>query len=396
MADQPTTVRTARLISLMAAASAVFILIYSAFWVAIQPRYAGNLVYSLIALSVIGLTFILIYLRRVRLSGFILIAGLWTVVTIGLLRSGGTRAPFFSFYILIVLLAALLFRWRAVLGFAILSITAGLIMVLLNSQGAIQPPFATPASSWLTQAAILVLLTIAGYFVFRRRDQVIQQAWIELVERQNAEAALRASEERFRLISAVMSDYTFSSYFNAEGKLEHTLLAGAFEAITGYTAEEFVALGGWRATVHPDDVEQDERDMAMLNQNQRVVTELRIVKKTGEVRWVRVYGHPIWDEDNNRLAGVNGAVQDITDRKLAEQALRESENRYRVISEMISDYAYAYDIRPDGSFTPAWITDDSFTRLTGYKWDEIGSKFNLYHPDDAETGAPARRADGTG
>ena len=71
-----------------------------------------------------------------------------------------------------------------------------------------------------------------------------------------------------------------------------------------------------------------------------------------------------------------------TNTHLIDPTVSESEKRYRVISELISDYAYAYDVKPDGSITPNWITDNSFTRLTGYSWQEIGASFNLYHPDD--------------
>ena len=72
-------------------------------------------------------------------------------------------------------------------------------------------------------------------------------------------------------------------------------MAGAFEAITGYTYEEYVARGGWLAALHPDDLEQDARDMETLRQNRDVVTEVRTFTKSGELRWVRVYGHPVWD-----------------------------------------------------------------------------------------------------
>lgn len=74
---------------------------------------------------------------------------------------------------------------------------------------------------------------------------------------------------------------------------------------------------------------------------------------------------------------------DVTARKRAAEALRASEERYRVISELISDYAYAYEVTPDKTLTTAWITEDSFTRLTGYAWSEIGATYKLYHPDDA-------------
>jgi len=205
----------------------------------------------------------------------------------------------------------------------------------------------------------------------------------DITDRKLTEQALQESVEGLRIISSITSDYTYSSRFNAEGKLEIKALTGAFSTITGYTPDEFVQLGGWQAILHPDDRAQNESSGEKLRQNQSTVTEARIFKKDGTMRWVRIYGYPVWDAVQNKLLGVNGAVQDITDRKLAEQALLESESRYRLVSESISDYAYAYDIHPDGSFSCYWITEDSFMRLTGYTWIETGTTFDLYHPDDA-------------
>src|SRR4051812_32894407 len=85
--------------------------------------------------------------------------------------------------------------------------------------------------------------------------------------RRDSEQALRESEERFRLISSVTSDYTFSSRFDGHKGFQHDVYGGAFEAITGYTPEEFVKMGGWVSIVHPDDREQDARDMAKLSDN---------------------------------------------------------------------------------------------------------------------------------
>lgn len=129
---------------------------------------------------------------------------------------------------------------------------------------------------------------------------------------------LAESEERYRLISEVISDYTFSTKLNSEGRLFLNWVAGAFAAITGYTYEEYVARGGWLAALHPDDVAQDARDMELLRQNRDVITELRTITKSGELRWVRVYGHPVWDAARGELVGIYGAVQDITARKQAE------------------------------------------------------------------------------
>jgi chemotaxis family two-component system sensor kinase Cph1 len=130
--------------------------------------------------------------------------------------------------------------------------------------------------------------------------------------------ALAESERRYRLISEVISDYTFSTKLGPDGKLYLNWVAGAFETITGYTYEEYVARGGWLAALHPDDLEQDARDMEALRANRPVVTEVRTIAKSGAVRWVRVYGHPVWDPGRNMLVGIYGAVQDVTERRRAE------------------------------------------------------------------------------
>jgi two-component system, chemotaxis family, sensor kinase Cph1 len=135
---------------------------------------------------------------------------------------------------------------------------------------------------------------------------------------QHGSQGLAESEERYRLISQIISDYTFSTRINPDGTLFHHWVAGAFERITGYGYEEYMARGGWLAALHPDDREQDARDMEALRANRQVVTEVRTFMKSGEMRWVRVWGHPVWDPVKNQLVGIYGAVQDITERKKVE------------------------------------------------------------------------------
>ena len=89
-----------------------------------------------------------------------------------------------------------------------------------------------------------------------------------------------------------MSDYVFSIRYAPDSSITDQWISGAFEKITGYTVEEYIAHGGWTSIIHPDDQEQDARDMAQVRANQKVVTEIRLVRKDGEIRWVRSYGHP--------------------------------------------------------------------------------------------------------
>ena len=139
--------------------------------------------------------------------------------------------------------------------------------------------------------------------------------------RKMAEEALKASEVKYRAISTVASDYIYSSEIGKDGRIIQNWTAGAFEEITGYTLEEFIAKGGWRASLHPDDLEIDDQDIETLRTNRSISSELRTIAKNGEIVWVRVSAQPIWDSEKNRLVGVYGAVQNITERKLAEEKI---------------------------------------------------------------------------
>ena len=194
-------------------------------------------------------------------------------------------------------------------------------------------PYYTVLSNWVKPPAVYMLpqyigwvlgigaglLVLAGGMILLLRSQV-QARTRHLAE---VNAALSEREHRYQLISTVASDYMFSTVVGADGNLHLDWVAGAFETITGYTQQEYVALGGWRATVHPDDLAQDARDIERLRANLPVITEIRTITKSGETLWVRSYAHPVMDETGTKLVGIYGAVQDITERKQAEAEIRQ-------------------------------------------------------------------------
>ncbi|MCC6499450.1 MAG: PAS domain S-box protein [Anaerolineales bacterium] len=169
----------------------------------------------------------------------------------------------------------------------------------------------------------------------------------DITEKRLMEQARQLSEERYRLISSVISDYVFSSVQSDKGAVTLDWVAGAFEQITGYAAEELSAPDSWRSIVHPDDQAQDLRDMDVLLHNQRVISELRILHKDGSIRWVRSYAHPVWDLKKNQLAGIYGAVQDITERKRIEQEredlIRELEAKNAELEQFT--YTVSHDLK---------------------------------------------------
>ncbi len=93
------------------------------------------------------------------------------------------------------------------------------------------------------------------------------------------------------------------------------------------------------------------------------------------------YGYLIKPIDLNEL---HSSIEIALYKHKMEKILKESEYRYRLISELTSDFAYAYRIEPDGKCTSEWVTD-AFQRITGYlpeQLDPCTGWLNLVHPDD--------------
>lgn len=192
-------------------------------------------------------------------------------------------------------------------------------------------------------------------------------------------ASLKESEERYRLISSVATDYTFSTKVLPDGSLDLNWVAGAFESISGYSVEEFKARGGWRESIHPEDLQIDDNDIARLRNNQDTESQIRTINRNGEIVWVQVFAHPIWDEQRNCLSGIYGAVKNITDRKNAEEKLINSEVRFRELLEKVNLIAVILD--NEGRIT---FCNNYLLELTGFKSEELIGEdwFDLMIPEE--------------
>jgi PAS domain S-box-containing protein len=196
----------------------------------------------------------------------------------------------------------------------------------------------------------------------------------DISERKRAEEELRKNTELFRVVSSLTSDYIFIENITDDGETELDFLMGAVEEITGYTEEEYRSIGHWRSTVHPDDLEKDDRAFQQLLNNEKVVSEIRIIHKNGSTRWMGVYANPIWDEKANKLVGISGAVQDITERKRVEKAVIASELEFRRVWESTFDGMRVVD--GEGTIL---MVNEAYCAMIGKGREElVGKPFSIF------------------
>ena len=145
----------------------------------------------------------------------------------------------------------------------------------------------------------------------------------EIGERRRAEQALWKSEQRLRIIAELTSDYAYSVRVGPDGTLSTEWVTDAFTRIVGYTLEQVSGSVGWRRIIHPDDLPIVLRHLDALLNGHSDMAEYRIVTKDGEVRWVQDRARAIWDDEQGRVIRFVSALQDITERWQADEAMRQ-------------------------------------------------------------------------
>jgi PAS domain S-box-containing protein len=199
----------------------------------------------------------------------------------------------------------------------------------------------------------------------------------DITEQKRAQEALRESETR--LARTEQFSLVMQTHVALDGrwlKVPPTLCE-----LLGYTEQELLART-FRDVTHPDDLD------ANLGQYQRLVRgeiksydlEKRYIHKDGHSIWVYLNCTVVQDDAGKPVHFVN-YIRDITDRRLAEQALRESEDRYRSMIESQTELICRF--LPDTTLT---YVNDAYCRYFGKSRDElIGTEFTELIPDTIRT-----------
>ncbi len=158
----------------------------------------------------------------------------------------------------------------------------------------------------------------------------------EITERRRAEEALRESEERLRLAQETAHVAVWDLDVRT-GRVTHS---PELLRIYGLEADAIDTYDRWQERVHPDDLERVETEReAALAKDEPFDIEFRIVRPSGEVRWVSVIGRGYRDASGEPVR-VLGVTRDITDRKTAELALTRTADDLARSNEELQRFAY--------------------------------------------------------
>jgi PAS domain S-box-containing protein len=207
----------------------------------------------------------------------------------------------------------------------------------------------------------------------------------DLTEKKRADEKLRASEERFHHLVDAVTDYAIFM-LDANGFVT-TWNAGAVRA-KGYQTDEIIG-EHFSVFYTPEDraAGKPRRVLETVGREGRYEEEGWRVRKDGTRFWASVVITSLKDH-HGRLLGFAKVTRDLTFRRQAEEQLRKSEERFRVLLESVTDYAI-YMLDPEGHVA-TW--NSGAQRMKGYTASEIlGRHFSVFFVDEeVREGKPRR------
>jgi len=205
-------------------------------------------------------------------------------------------------------------------------------------------------------------------------DEYLLEAIIQDISQQKfAEQLLKESEEKYRLISETA--YDLIGILNKRFKYEY-INEQAFKQILGYSKEDLIGKSALSFT-HPDDTANTAKSLRDGFKEGAGGAELRFRHKNGKWVWIEAKGKTYYDNNGDLKAII--ISRDISERKLIEKQIRESEEKYRLISENANDLIFI--LGNDFKFI---YCNEAFKKILGYAQEElIGTLlFDLSHPED--------------
>jgi PAS domain S-box-containing protein len=176
-------------------------------------------------------------------------------------------------------------------------------------------------------------------------EQRVKKLEKEAAKLKHAERALQESEGKYRLLVNNLPGVAYKGY--KDWSVE--FFDRKIELLTGYDVDEFNSQNmKWSDIIVDEDFEAvRDHFIQALKTDKSYIRDYRIKSKDGSIHWIQDRGQIVCDDDGH-MKNVSGVFFNITDRKRAEEALRESEEKFRNIVESSPMGIHMYKFEPDG------------------------------------------------
>lgn len=228
-----------------------------------------------------------------------------------------------------------------------------------------------------------IYLDVRGEAQFDHRGQIVKifGTVLDITERKQAEIALQESESRFRNMAANVPGAIFRYVLHPDGSDSVTYMSPGCWTLWEIEPQvvERDATPLWDA-VHPDDrAAMYESVIESARTLRPWCWQWRIITPSGRLKWLQAAGRPGRETNGDVLWDT--VILDVSQLKQAEVALRESEERYRLLAENINDLVCLHF--PDGRYL---YVSPSCKSLLGYDSEELVGvdPYTLFHPDDRQ------------
>ncbi len=178
-------------------------------------------------------------------------------------------------------------------------------------------------------------------FSLKSGENAVQVIFQDISKRKRAEAERKESEERYRILSENMTDVI---HLNTPDHDIHYVYISPSIRMAGYDPSELIGRSPFEMLVEPEDAEILRGSLrSILTSKSRDVTEYRVRVRDGSVIWVETTANPILDSDGN-VVYIACSSRDVTQRKRAEEALKESQQQMSDIISFLPDAIMAIDL----------------------------------------------------
>lgn len=228
--------------------------------------------------------------------------------------------------------------------------------VFTKGESTVEAPF-------LTKSGTQIPYFFTGRKVRFNNMDCLVGVGIDITERIMAEQASRESERKLRALfeqaplGIALIDSTTGRFLN---------LNPQYGRIVGYSESELLQLT-YKQISHPDDLQGDMTNMQQLHEGELSTFQMekRLYRKDNSVVWVNLTCVPLWDESTTERQHI-AMIEDITERKLAEDRLAESERKYRELVESANSIILGWNSKGHITFL-----NEFGQNFFGYKAEEI-------------------------